>query len=245
MTHAARGFAPPLALPRPPGACLALACALLLAFPFVLDAAPGLLFREKMVGRMTWGSADTRDRGEGQRVALNLVISTEDADAFFADPRHAMTLAGTIDVTDPDGTILRYPIEEGRFEFMAPGASEDERVMTYALSFESWEGRRFAFRGIKTLRNDEGLDLPADTTALASTVHRGGPDGPVVAAGTLHFRFLSPKTVLRFVSSFRVPGARNLLERLRVLRRFARLYLDGLRATHGKKRRRRRWRWRR
>ena len=46
----------------------------------------------------------------------------------------------------------------------------------------------------------------------------------------------------KFISSFRVPGTRSIFKRIRVIRRFLKLYLGTLRDTYKRQRRRRWWR---
>ncbi len=203
------------------------ALALLLVAPS-LPAAPGLSFLETMPGWLTPGT-DRTSRGPGaQKAALKLKIQTEDADAFFADPSHPMRLQGELEIRSPDGERLSYPIEEGRFLFLAPGTSPDARIMEYRFAFHDAAGRRFGFVGRKFLRDESGFDAVKDTTTLFCTLHRGGPDGPAVGAGRLRFEVEKPWVMAKFVTSFRVPGATSLRERISVFRRFLRLYLGTL-----------------
>lgn len=183
-----------------------------------------LHFDESMSGSMAFVGAP---QGASVRVTLRLRLATDDTDAFFADPDHPMAITGFLDVRPASGAPASYPIDEGTFCFLAPGSDEDERVMVYRLRVTSGSGRRFWFRGVKTLRDEDGADAIGDTTRLASTLHRGGPDGPVVAEGCLRFRWEDPVNMGRFVGSFRVRGA-GLWGKIKVLRRFLHLYLGTL-----------------
>lgn len=200
-----------------------LAAALLLGLAAAAPAAR-LHFDESMSGSMSFVGAP---EGAAARVTLRLRLATDDTDAFFADPTHPMAITGWLDVRPAEGPPTSYPVDEGAFYFLAPGSDEDERVMIYRLKVTSASGRAFWFVGVKTLRDDDGNDAIGDTTRLFSTLSRGGPDGPIVASGELRFHWQDPINMARFLGSFRVQGA-GLWGKLKVLKRFARLYLGTL-----------------
>lgn len=217
--------------------------ALLLASTFALlvapalRAAPGLAFRETMRGRMTWGALDPTSGAEdpaAQPVALKARISTPDADAFFADPTHPLGIEGRFEVRVPgERKARRFEVEDGVLNLLEPGeglasADADARRMVYTFRLRDASGRRFHFRGAKTLRDDQGADMIRDTTTLYSVLRRGGPSGPPVAQGILRFQVERPWVVMKFLASFRVPGASGWRQRARVIRRFLKLYLGSL-----------------
>ena len=199
--------------------------ALLLAL-LLASAAPAarLHFDESMTGSMRFVGAP---RAAAARVTLRLRLSTADTDAFFADPQHPMVITGWLDVVPTEGAPTSYPVDEGAFYFLAPGSDEDERVMIYRLQVATPQGRSFWFEGVKTLRDEDGGDAIGDTTRLASTLRRGGAEGPVVASGELRFRWEEPATMARFLASFRVRDT-GIWGRVVVLKRFLRLYLGTL-----------------
>jgi cholesterol oxidase len=194
-------------------------------------AAPGLRFSERMPGYMTPGREDFRRTPDSLRAALDARISTEDAEAFFRDPDHAMRLEGRFELEGEDGSRRSYQVEEGRFQLLSPGPGPRSYFLVYRFAFGSASGRRFTFDGRKTVRDDPGFDVAHDTTTLYGTIRRGGPDGPPVASGVLRFRLEDPVQTARFVASFRVPRG-GILTKIRVMRRFLKLFLGSLRDAY-------------
>lgn len=194
-------------------------------------AAPGLRFSERMPGYMTPGRGDFARSPESRPAALRARISTEDADAFFRDPDHAMRLEGEFSIEWEDGTRERFQVEDGRFQLLSPGVTPRTYHLVYRFRFGRASGRSFYFDGQKTVRDDPGFDVAHDTTTLYASIRRGGPEGPAIASGKLRFRLEDPVQTARFLASFRVPRA-GLWTKLKVMRRFLKLFLGRLRDAY-------------
>jgi cholesterol oxidase len=78
-------------------------------------------------------------------------------------------------------------VSEGRFNLFSSGDAEDLKKMRYRFKLTSFEGETFYFDGFKSIRNDSGADVWADTTTLFITIYRGSDDsGTPVAKGKLY-----------------------------------------------------------
>jgi predicted acylesterase/phospholipase RssA len=182
----------------------------------------GVEFREKMTGPVAFGVGSARDAADvgtarADRMALRLDVRIADLAAFLADPEHVARVSGSMDCPLLGGT---RPVRGGTLALLPqdrPGAGS---TMEYRLPTTDGTGRALLLVGRKTVRNDAGPDLWADTTTLDLEVHEpGGTDRPLMR-GLLQITPLAFLKVLLSVSGRRIPAFTAFF-----LRRLVRLYV--------------------
>ncbi|ONI75837.1 hypothetical protein BWI15_08480 [Kribbella sp. ALI-6-A] len=132
----------------------------------------GVRFQERMTGtaRFPDGSA---------AVDLRLSVRMPGWQPFRADPRHKLTVSGTVTVgavtaeTEVAGTLALFP-------------SGDSVAMQYDLGFVADDGTDWVLRGVKNQRRGNPLALWSDLTTLSFDVHPAEGGGPV-GSGVVRF----------------------------------------------------------
>ena len=176
------------------------------AAPDPLDGL-GLRFREEMAGFAAPGESDPRAgaaKGEasGTRLSFAVSIEIDDLGRFLRVAEHDAVLRGRVEFAPLGGT---FEIRDGRFNLFHVDGGTGTRRMTYAFRFTAADGRTYAFRGHKDVRDDRGLDVAEDMTTLFSVVYAGEDErAPAWAAGVLRFDLADG---LSLVTSMEVPGA--------------------------------------
>jgi cholesterol oxidase len=196
--------------------------------PPEVPAAPvlGISFTERMIGTVRpagGGGAPTEAWFEATIVAA-------DADRFMADPGHEADLVGSCRIAALSDAPMR--IQGGRFNLFTVDASAvDTRKMIYRMPLVAEDGRDFFLSGAKTIHDDWGFDLWADTTTLTIQVHQGGDEsGAILFTGTLRIR---PADLLRQLRTMKVSGAPTLRRRTATLLGFGRLFAGALFDIYG------------
>jgi len=169
---------------------------------------PGLSFTERMRGTVTMG-------GIRSACGFTLTAVVEDLDRFLDDDQRRARLAGTVEAP----ALSEAPLTaHGVLELLVvdpvdPGI----RRMTYRMVLTSTTGATFGFHGEKTVRDDRGIDVWADTTTLSITLHDGTESGPVLGTGVLR---IHPADFAIQVRTVRAIGASTPQQRLAVLSQF-------------------------
>ncbi len=172
-------------------------------------------FHERMLGPVAPGAQTPQEgavlgRARGVTFVADLNVSIPDLSAFFADPRHAAELGGT--VTCP-GLASRRPVESGRLEMYVADPGQKAKLMRYTFRFCGDDGKPYCFEGIKILHTP--LPSLRSQVTLLSSIRCDRPDGPLWGAGILVFRL---RDLPKFLASMRAEG----LPRLQALWRFSR-----------------------
>lgn len=193
------------------------------------DAHTELRFTETMRGFVAHGETDPeagyRDgREAGSDLLFRLTIDVQGVNRFVTRPDHAATATGYVQGAALDG---RRPVVDGSFNLFVDDGDPRVRYMRYRLHLGG--GPPLTLFGEKTIRDDPGWDVWADTTTLATRLVRGHVDwgdepADVVAAGVL--RILVPD-FLRQLTTFRTEGP-TAADRAAALARFGRLFLGNL-----------------
>ncbi|MDQ3761006.1 MAG: SRPBCC family protein [Actinomycetota bacterium] len=210
--------------------------------------AKGLNFRERMVGPVAFGCSDALVAAQlgdarGDEMTLRLRVEIDDLDAFFVDRQHRTVVSGYVDCGILGGVL---PIERGSLMLLPETGPGRATTMEYRLDFADRTGRELTLIGIKTVRNDRGLDLWRDTTTLNIQLFlrqqdRNGTRAEDIQTPVLSGQLrLSPLSFLHQLTTFHAT-ANTLLGRVRAvlafdiffLRRLAEIYLrsrDAVRA---------------
>jgi cholesterol oxidase len=148
-------------------------------------------FTEQMTGHCStevlddYEAADADGKAKGQDCSFLLTIISEDLERMIAESEHEAGMIGTL--TAPVLSDQPLTVSEGRFNLFSSGDAEDLKKMRYRFKLTSFEGETFYFDGFKSIRNDSGADVWADTTTLFITIYRGSDDsGTPVAKGKLY-----------------------------------------------------------
>lgn len=193
---------------------------------------PGIRFTETMAG---WFSTEetasptlaaARGERDGSRLRFVLTITSDDLEALLTDASHAAQAVGTVEA--PALSPAPLQVSRGTFQCLVKDPGDPRaRRMLYRLHLTSIEGRAFEFEGEKLIRDDQGLDLWADTTTLHVTVTEGGRR---VGRGVLT---LAPADFARQLTTLQVTGVESRLERLRWQARFGAFFAGALFDTYG------------
>lgn len=181
----------------------------------------GLSFTETMKGYWTRGERDHERGYELGKHALNelevtLTIEIDDMDRFIASPEHEASIRGVVRGPHFGGTCA---VIEGSFNLFVQNRTAT-REMRYELDF-LYEGRPLTMRGFKTLRNDVGPDLWADTTTLYVDIF--DQEAPL-GRGVIKIELLD---FLEQLSTVRGRG-RGVMDRAEALAAFAKFFVGGL-----------------
>ncbi|WP_447980762.1 GMC oxidoreductase [Candidatus Nitrospira bockiana] len=204
--------------------------------PVAAPSTLGLRFTETMRGFVSLREHDDYRRGaeqgraDGSPCEFTVTIISRDLERLLEGPAHAAAMVGT--VTAPALAAAPMTITDGRFHLLP---EDPERVgarrMTYRMVLLAPDGRRFFFEGFKSVQNDAGPDVWADTTTLYVTV-RDGPDAaaPILAKGVLA---IDPANFAWQLTTMEVTNAPDLRARLSGLARFGRFFAGALLDTYG------------
>jgi len=212
--------------------------------PFALQryvpmrAPVGLSFSEQLSGYLTDGitgeaEADYR-HGEvmgrkcDSRLTASLWIGIEDLEAFLHDPRHQARVKGSITYAPLWGART---VEGGSvLQLFVPGHTPQEKQIRYALRFTGADGCPYLLDAFKSIRDDPGCDLWADTTTLFATLSRGDtPEAPILGRGLLH---VSLWRILEQLASLRLSHATHHAEVRKALVEFGRFFFGSLWETY-------------
>ncbi len=199
------------------------------------DVGRAVEFTEQMKGWVTLGETEPlagwrRARALGHRLMFELTITAPHIEEFVADGDHEGHAEGVVRSDLLGGEL---PVERGWFNlFVAPrdGAPEGQREMRYRLWIRDAGRAPITLYGYKTVRNDPGLDVWADTSTLHVTLLRGhvppGGTAPVLGAGVLR---ILPLDFARQLTTFRSHGENPL----RSLARFGGFFGESLWNVYG------------
>ena len=196
---------------------------------------PGIEFTETMRGfasnEVNGDYRPARDRGErdGTKMEFTVTVRSRNLDRMIADPAHEADLIGTATVA----ILAPEPmtIERGRFHLMVRDADRPgTRKMVYQMPLAAADGRRFHMEGYKTVHDDAGPDLWADTTTLYVTVREGSETGAVVAKGMVHILMAD---FAKQLTTMKAIGAKNKIEELLTMAKFGRFFMGALNEVYG------------
>jgi cholesterol oxidase len=191
----------------------------------------GIQFTETMRGYVSTESTDDyhsaahRGAEADSLFDFTLTIISDDLDRMLADPAAQARMLGTVHA--PALSPEPLTVTEGVFNlFVADPERVGVRQMRYRMKLTTEEGAHYYFSGFKSIHDDRGLDLWADTTTLYVTVHKGdSAAGPVVAKGILT---IDPRDFLRQLSTMEVLGATSVAQRLQATTRFGKFFAGSL-----------------
>ncbi|MGH3611178.1 MAG: GMC family oxidoreductase N-terminal domain-containing protein [Pseudonocardia sp.] len=177
---------------------------------------PGLSFTERMQGTVTLA-------GTRSEFGFTLTAVVEDLDRFLDDDQRQARLAGTVEAAALSDAPLTA---HGVLELLVVDPADPGTLrMTYRMVLTSTDGATFGFHGEKTVRDDRGLDVWADTTTLHITLRDGAESGPVLGIGVLLIR---PADFATQLTTIRPIGATTPRQRLAVLSRFGSYFIRSL-----------------
>lgn len=167
---------------------------------------------------------------------FTVTISSPDLDLMLKDPHRGAAMIGTVRAPSlSDDPLL---VTNGKFNLLVDDPETPRaREMRYRMELTATDGSSYVLQGFKTIRDDPGFDVWADTTTLYVTIWRGPsvPDadkasGTVVGHGILRIR---AKDFMRQLTTMRAPGARSLSEALAAKTKFGLYFAGELREVYG------------
>ena len=190
----------------------------------------GIQFTETMRGFVTEGATSfeegARESAARAPCEFTLTVTSENLSAMLSEPQHLASLAGTVRCPLLSETPLS--VSNGTFALF-PVATDAvlTRRMKYDFSMTGRDGRTYRFSGFKTIHDDRGADIWADTTTLFVDILR--EDGAPVAKGVLH---ILPADFAVQMSTLRVLRAPNLGAALRAKAQFAKFFAGAIAETY-------------
>lgn len=196
----------------------------------------GLQFTEKMRGfistRVTDDYHHAAAEGEAHQspCEFTLTIISDDLDHLLSDPGHPATMVGT--VTAPALSPNPMTISNGIFQLFTEDPEHvSTRRMNYRMNLVSEEGRSYFLEGFKSVHDDRGFDLWADTTTLFIAFYNGtDATASLIAKGVLT---ISPTDFMRQMTTLKILNSKSPVERLAATARFGRLFSGILFQTYG------------
>jgi cholesterol oxidase len=159
-----------------------------------------------------------------------LTVIADDVDRFLDEPEHEAAMVGTVKA--PLLSDRPLSVTEGRFNlFVDVDDDPVTKKMLYNMVMTTEDGRRFRFSGYKTIRNDPGFDLWADTTTLYITVHGGDSEqDPVIGNGILK---ILTDDFLRQMTTMHPNNHKGVVQGFGALARFGESFAGDLLVTYG------------
>ncbi|MBB1493133.1 hypothetical protein H5395_16800 [Paracoccus sp. MC1854] len=192
--------------------------------------APGVAFRERMIGRLSFSTDDPMTGWADVNavpVVLNATIDIRDIRGFVADPKHRGAMAAHLWSPRLGFTL---PATDANFQLFAPSAEAGCTEMIYELGV-LLNGAPYWFSGRKFVRPGPPWRLWPDTTTLHVQLHEGRDrTGSVVAAGMLRLGMID------FLALGLTLHARDSIGRRRraaSVVQFVRFFADSLWKTYG------------
>lgn len=192
------------------------------------DAHTELRFTEEMKGFVAFGETAPevgfrRGQEQGTDLMFHLTIDVQGVNRFVTRPDHQATARGWVQGAAVDG---RQPVRDGVFNLFVDEGDPRVRYMRYRLHLGG--ERPLTLFGEKTIRDDPGWDVWADTTTLVTRLVPGhldwGDEAETIASGLLRIPVTS---FLRQLTTFRTEGP-TAADRAAALARFGRLFLGNL-----------------
>lgn len=191
----------------------------------------GIQFTETMSGHICtevtddYRAAAALGEQTDSPLSFTLTIISDDLDRMLADPDGAARMVGT--VAAPALSPDPITVTDGVFNlFVDDPERVGRRLMRYRMKLTTEEGVHYYLSGFKSIHNDSGLDVWADTTTLYVTVHEGDTaDGPVVAKGILTIR---PADFAVQLTTLDILNATSVAQRLDATTRFGKFFAGSL-----------------
>jgi len=197
---------------------------------------PGIEFTETMRGHFAIGELHDFARGEAQGRAtgspfeFTLTVATDDVAELLESADHPAGMTGVVRAPALDAATLS--VSGGAFRLLTKHPDRvGEREMRYAMRMTAPSGRMWFMTGFKTIRNDFGPDIWADTTTLHIAVHDGASaDAPLLGRGVLH---IEPADFARQMTTMKVTHCADPAERVAWLARFGKFFAGSIADTYG------------
>lgn len=188
---------------------------------------PGIQFTEAMEGYFStkvtddFQAAARQGEADGSPFRFVVTIESDDVEAMLSDADHTGKLVGT--ATAPALSAAPLTLTDGEFNLFAADPDHvNTRLMRYRMKATSQEGNVYFLDGYKSIHNNPGFDIWADTTTLFITVStRPDRDAPVLGKGILK---IHAKDLQHQITTMRVTHAASLGERLATMARFGRFF---------------------
>jgi cholesterol oxidase len=195
----------------------------------------GLAFTETMKGFLIgadrlpdsiadYVAAEKRGQKAHGRAQFTLTITATDLDGFLANSARTASAVGEViapPMTGPDGA----PVTVGVFNLFESDGPHHRRML-YSLPFVGEDGRPYLLDGFKDVVDDHHFDVWGSTSTLYTVIRAGKThDAPVCAAGVLHIHLAD---FLHQLTTFQVPGATSVPQRIEALAKFGRMFMGNL-----------------
>lgn len=197
----------------------------------------GFQFTEEMKGYLAAGETSYEDgfkqgKANDGYFMFHLTIKTDDLDGFLSSPEHQADAIGYV-----EGGVVggHRPVLKGVFNLFVDTADRNRKEMRYRLFIEDASGQPMTMSGFKSIQDNVGPDVWADTTTLYTNLFHGhlqadeeaGAD--LYATGILHILlpdFMHQLTTMR-------ASAPTLAARLGAMERFGGFFFGALWETYG------------
>lgn len=193
-------------------------------------------FTEKMRGYIACDEIDFeggyhRGKDEDTKLMFHLTIRSENIDRFVDDSAHEASAEGYVECEILGG---RCPVTEGKFNLFVDTSDDNRRKMLYRLFFRNSSGREMTLSGFKSIQDNIGPDIWADTTTLYVNVFEGRvqhpeeSSSPRIASGMLK---ILPADFAVQLSTFRSYGP-SVSNRFAAFAKFGKLFAGSLWETY-------------
>ena len=211
--------------------------------PVPTDRRPGLRLREEMAG--AWSPVDAGDAADAgdleqylaadadgaaahRTLDLQLTLETSDVESLIRDLSAPLAVTGSVELRGlRDDAVPVGPTATVTLVVADDPVDRTVQHMRYHLPLPD---AGLHVEGFKVLTEGDLTQLWGASTTLHVTVHRDGPDGPVVGRGIAR---ISPEGFVRQLSTIEITHEPRELERLALTARFGIAFFGALWDDYG------------
>ncbi len=202
-----------------------------------LEKSVSFQFTEEMKGflstnQTSFNEGYEKGKADNNHFMFHLKITIDDLDEFIRSPEHQASATGYVQGNMVGG---QRTITSGFFNLFINTHDENRKEMRYRLFFEDDNGNPMTLSGYKSIQDNLGLDIWADTSTLYTNLFMGylqesdEANTPLFACGILHILlpdFIQQLTTMR-------ADAPSFDERIEAFEKFSKFFLGSLWEIYG------------
>ncbi len=204
--------------------------------PLKAPARLGIQFTETMRGHMSldagldFAAAEADGEQQNQPFAFTLTVRSDDLDTMLAEDEHRARMLGTVDA--PALSDKPLMAVDGQFQLFVRDPNHiGRRLMIYRMLLADEAGKHYFFHGYKSVEDNKGLDVWADTTTLFITLYDGDSEqAPLLGRGILH---IAAVDFAKQMTTMTALNASYKTEAMSAVAKFARFFAGAVARTYG------------
>ena len=196
----------------------------------------GIQFTETMRGHMSldaslgYAAAEADGVSQDQPFAFTLTVSSDDLNTMLAQQQHRASMVGS--VVAPALSEQPLMAVDGEFQlFVRDPNKVGRRLMDYRMRLVDEQGRAYFFHGYKSVEDDKGFDVWADTTTLFISLYDGETENaPLLGRGILH---ILPVEFAKQMTTMKARNTKSKVDAIAAVAKFGRFFSGAIAQTYG------------